>query len=85
MGNLNKKLLTEQEWEEIAKENIDLHLADVVEEELDPEATEEDRAAHKVRVQEEAYVLAHDAMISKGCGEATASRIAKSVSLEYGV
>lgn len=72
------------DWEEIAKEGIDNHLGDVVED-LDPEATEEEREAHRVKVQEEAYVLALEAMTKEGCIQETAARIARRLSKEYGV
>ncbi len=82
---LDKNLLfTVNEWEEIAKENIDLHLGDVVEE-LDPEANEEERLAQRDHVQENAYVLAYDAMIEAGAIPETAARIARRLSKEYGI
>lgn len=78
------KHLTKHEMEEIAKEAIDRHLGDVVDD-LEPDASEEEREAQLVRVQEEAYVLAHDALTSVGVPNDQASSLAKAVSKEYGV
>jgi hypothetical protein len=75
--------ISDDEWKEIAKDNIDKHLGDVVEE-LDPQASEEEIEAQRIAVQEQAYVLAHDAMMKEGCSPETASRIARQISKEYG-
>ena len=75
--------ISDNEWKEIAKDNIDKHLGDVVDE-LDPQATEMEMEAQRVAVQEQAYVLAHNVMIKEGCPEETAARIARQLSKEYG-
>jgi len=82
--DMSKKVLTELEWEYVANEAIFFQLEDKINE-LDPESSPEEIAAHKVTVQEEAFAIAYERLKSMGQRHKEAFAIAKRVSQRYGI
>lgn len=65
--------ITEEEMHEIARGAIERHLGDVVAEDCEELSVE----ALADRIYDEAFVLAHDALMDKGIDARTASKIAQ--------